>query len=86
MAEAAAQKAAAGQATGLVIINLQSTPLDADASIRIWGLLDNVLKLLAKELKLGKGALQQSATGRRWVDAHPSCKYRTPLRKPTDGH
>merc|ERR1712072_1445477 len=34
-----------------------------DASLRIWGLLDDVLKLLAQELKLGKAATQQSVRG-----------------------
>lgn len=45
-----AKKAKHGRALGSVIINLQKTPLDARSSLRIWGKLDDVFKLLLEKL------------------------------------
>jgi len=42
------------QALGTVVVNLQQTPLDAFALIRIWAKLDDVFKLLAQKLELGE--------------------------------
>lgn len=41
-----------GEALGLVIINLQRTPVDGRAALRINGHCDDVMRLLAKELRL----------------------------------
>ena len=38
---------------GLVMIGFAATRLDSQASIRIWGLLDNVMLQLADVLELG---------------------------------
>ena len=84
VAEATAERHAAGQGQGLVIINLQSTPMDHAASLRLYGLIDPIMQMLAKELKLGKGATHQSRDGMAWEQQHRNCKYRTPKRKPTD--
>jgi hypothetical protein len=37
---------------GLVIINLQQTPYDNNSCLRIYGNLQEVMKILAKELKI----------------------------------
>jgi len=41
-------------ALGTVVINLQQTPLDQFALIRIWAKLDDVFRLLAQKLELGE--------------------------------
>jgi len=41
-------------ALGTVVINLQQTPLDSYALIRIWAKLDDVFRLLAQKLNLGE--------------------------------
>jgi len=41
------------EALGTVVINLQQTPLDSFALIRIWAKLDDVFRLLSKKLELG---------------------------------
>lgn len=41
-------------ALGTIIINLQKTPLDSQSLIRIWAKIDDVFKLVAKELELGE--------------------------------
>ena len=50
--ETPAKKAARGRALGSVIINLQKTRLDAKSSLRIWGKLDDVFKLLLEKLTI----------------------------------
>lgn len=47
-----AAKAARGQALGSVIIGLQRTVVDDTATLRIFGILDDVLSRLAQELQL----------------------------------
>eukprot|EP00746_Dinoflagellata_sp_MGD_P163729 gnl/MRDRNA2_/MRDRNA2_91923_c0_seq1.p1 gnl/MRDRNA2_/MRDRNA2_91923_c0~~gnl/MRDRNA2_/MRDRNA2_91923_c0_seq1.p1 ORF type:complete len:374 (+),score=78.60 gnl/MRDRNA2_/MRDRNA2_91923_c0_seq1:110-1123(+) len=69
---------------GLVIINLQGTPLDASSSLRIWGVLDEVMKMLAQELKLAVPSKTCIARGGQWQSRHPNCLYKTPKRKATD--
>eukprot|EP00760_Papus_ankaliazontas_P023627 PhM_4_TR2075/c4_g4_i1/m.7010/K11416/SIRT6, SIR2L6; mono-ADP-ribosyltransferase sirtuin 6 len=48
----AARHVHAGVGGGLIIINLQETPLDASASLRIFARVDDVMRLLVKKLKL----------------------------------
>jgi len=69
---------------GLVIINLQRTPLDGNSSLRIWGILDDVLKILAKELKMTVPCRTCAARGTEWQSRHPNCMYKTPKRKAKD--
>ena len=69
---------------GLVIINLQETALDDRAALRIWGCIDDVLALLAKELKMTVPNKAAAACGREWDSRHTRCKYNTPLRKFSD--
>lgn len=47
-----AKKARLGTALGLIIINLQQTPMDQDAEIRIWAKLDDVFQILANKLNI----------------------------------
>eukprot|EP01125_Pyxidicula_operculata_P021366 TRINITY_DN818_c0_g2_i1.p1 TRINITY_DN818_c0_g2~~TRINITY_DN818_c0_g2_i1.p1 ORF type:complete len:370 (+),score=84.89 TRINITY_DN818_c0_g2_i1:939-2048(+) len=42
------------EAIGTVVVNLQQTPLDSHAVIRIWAKLDEAFKILAKKLELGE--------------------------------
>lgn len=79
VADAAALRTRPGE--GLVIANLQRTPKDAQSCLRIWGLLDDVLDLLAKELKLKSPNRACVARGEEWVRRHPNCRYDTPKRK-----
>lgn len=71
-------------ALGLVIVNLQQTRLDAACALRIWGLADEVLSLLCKELACAVPDREAKRRGEEWVQQHPSCKYSTKLRKATD--
>ena len=68
----------------LVIVGLQPTPFDARCAVRVWGLADDFMALLAK--KSGVRALPDpkcARIGEEWDRVHPSCRYRTPKRKPT---
>jgi len=66
---------------GLVIINLQATQLDTRCSLRIWGLLDNVMALLAREMQVAVPDKVCHARGQDWQSRHPGCRFNTPLRK-----
>lgn len=74
---------AAGQ-QGLVIINLQRTPMDGSSTLRIWGVLDDVLRILAKELGMAVPSKVCQARGNEWESKHPRCKYNTPKRTARD--
>lgn len=74
---------AAGQ-QGLVILNLQRTFMDSNSSLRIWGVLDDVMKLLAKELRLTAPSKACKSRGDEWVSKHPRCTYHTPKRSARD--
>jgi len=52
MAVAPAQRAKRGKALGTVIVALQQTQYDAEASVRIFAPMDRVMELLAQELSL----------------------------------
>jgi len=56
MASTPAENFLSGVGCGTVIINLQMTPLDktAGCTVRIWAKIDEALKILVKELDLGK--------------------------------
>lgn len=51
--ETAAERARHGRSQGLVIVNLQQTPYDAECSLRIFAPIDAVMELLALELGIG---------------------------------
>ena len=51
-AQRAAAQGGSGPCHGLVIISLTKTPLDADASLRIYATLDDALQRLATKLRL----------------------------------
>merc|ERR1719240_181831 len=76
--------AGSGAVGGLIIVGLQATELDKDATVRIWGLLDEVLPLLANELRITVPCKSAAAAGKLWDEKHPRCFFRTPKRKPTD--
>jgi NAD-dependent SIR2 family protein deacetylase len=84
VAQACAERYLAGQPghSGLVIINLQRTPMDSQSSLRIWGVLDDVLRLLAKELKVQVPSKSRQSRGAQWESRHPRCKYNTSKRSP----
>lgn len=77
---AAAERFAMAEGDGLVIIGLQRTFYDEAASLRIWGLCDDVMKLLAKELRLKVPDPKVQRRGEEWVRSHPRLTYNTPLR------
>ena len=83
VAEATAARHLAGGAGqhGLVIINLQPTPYDDRSSLRFWGVLDDVLKAIAKALRMSAPNKVAVARGQEWVRSHPNCTYNTPKRK-----
>lgn len=68
----------------LVIINLQRTRLDSQSSLRIWGLADDVLRLLCKELAIAVPDPAARKQGEDWVERHPSCKFNTNKRTSKD--
>jgi len=76
--------AVADRADGLVIVNLQRTRLDEESCLRIWGLADDVMKLLCKELGSPVPHPEAKRRGEDWVLQHPSCKFGTPRRTPKD--
>merc|ERR1712039_462649 len=80
VAEACADRFLGGVAgqQGLVIMNLQRTAMDTSSALRIWGVLDDVMKLLAKELGLVAPSKVCKSRGDQWVVKHPGCKYNTP--------
>ena len=52
MAQTVSKKAKKKQAIGAVMVNLQQTRIDSETCLRIYAKLDDVFKLLAKELSL----------------------------------
>ena len=58
---AAARAASSGNGLGLVIISLTKTPLDGDASLRIYATLDDALQRLAEKLRLPSAMLPTDA-------------------------
>merc|ERR1712217_386200 len=86
VAEACAERfldGAAGQ-QGLVIMNLQRTAMDTNSTLRIWGVLDDVMRLLAKELGLVAPSKLCKRRGDEWTSKHPRCKFNTPKRSAKD--
>merc|ERR1711964_216060 len=86
VAIACSNRQGAGQVgqKGLVIINLQCTPYDDQCSLRIWGVLDRVMALLATELDVTVPNKKCKSRGEEWVHAHPRCLYNTPTRSSKD--
>eukprot|EP01062_Namystynia_karyoxenos_P062710 TRINITY_DN5558_c0_g1_i1.p2 TRINITY_DN5558_c0_g1~~TRINITY_DN5558_c0_g1_i1.p2 ORF type:complete len:340 (+),score=108.14 TRINITY_DN5558_c0_g1_i1:72-1022(+) len=75
---------AAAERGGLIIIGLQRTHYDERCTVRIWGVLDDVLRAIAQELKLTVPNRAAAARGAEWQRTHPNCKYATPKRRPQD--
>jgi len=75
---------ASAERGGLIIVGLQRTVHDEKATVRIWGLLDDVLKALARELRLTVPNKECERKGREWTSRHTHCIYNTPKRKPGD--
>lgn len=81
---AAAGRCAQGSGEGLVIIGLQKTVYDDSASLRIWGLCDDVMRLVAKELGCKLPNPKVAKRGELWDHGHPRCTYNTPTRSARD--
>eukprot|EP00439_Symbiodinium_sp_Y106_P073709 s112_g13.t4 len=77
---AVAERYTQGEGEGLVIIGLQRTFYDERASLRIWGLCDEVMSLLAKELRCKVPDPKVARRGEEWVSKHPRLTYNTPTR------
>lgn len=82
--EAVAERFARSSGEGLVIIGLQRTAYDDVASLRIWGLCDDVMTLVAKEIGCKIPNTRAMQRGARWVSSHPRCAYNTPTRTARD--
>lgn len=69
---------------GLVVIGLQRSVYDGNASLRIWGLCDNVIKLVCKELGVPCPDKKVKSKGDAWIAKHPRLTYNTPKRTAKD--
>lgn len=81
---AVAERFAQSSGEGLVIIGLQRTVYDDVASLRIWGLCDDVMKLVAEELGCKINNAKVVRRGDEWSSIHPRCTYNTPKRSAKD--
>jgi len=79
-----AERFAQSSGEGLVIIGLQQTPYDDYASLRIWGLCDDIMKLVAKEIGCKVPNPQSAQRGQQWMSQHPRCSYNTKTRTAKD--
>eukprot|EP00929_Paragymnodinium_shiwhaense_P008133 TRINITY_DN112073_c0_g1_i1.p1 TRINITY_DN112073_c0_g1~~TRINITY_DN112073_c0_g1_i1.p1 ORF type:complete len:495 (-),score=67.40 TRINITY_DN112073_c0_g1_i1:195-1598(-) len=75
-----AERFTCGEGEGLVIIGLQKTVYDDVASLRIWGLCDEVMQAVASELGCKAPNPKVVQRGDEWRAKHPQCKYNTPTR------
>merc|ERR1711865_1152377 len=82
--QAVAERFAQSSGEGLVIIGLQRTVYDDVASLRIWGLCDDVMKLVAKELGCKVPDPKVAQRGNQWTSTHRRCAYNTPKRSVRD--
>jgi len=74
-----------GSGQGLVIVGLQRSFFDEQASLHFWGLCDNVLKAVAQELGIRRLPVPAVAQrGEAWTGTHPRCTYHTPKRSSRD--
>jgi len=69
---------------GLVIIGLQRSVYDDVASLRIWWLCDDVMKLVATGLGCKVPNANVAKRGKEWDHRHPKLCYNTPVRKASD--
>jgi NAD-dependent SIR2 family protein deacetylase len=69
--------------SGLVIVSLQRTRLDRFASLRIFGLLDEVFRLLTEKLSIAVPNEDCDRAGQAWCMSFPENKYDTPIREKT---
>jgi len=81
---AVAERYAQSSGEGLVIIGLQQTAYDNMASLRMWGLCDEVMKLVAKELGCKIPDPKVVKRGQVWDQSHPRLTYNTPTRTSRD--
>jgi len=81
---AVAERFSQSSGEGLVIIGLQRTVYDDVASLRIWGLCDDVMKLVAKELGCKVPDSSIAKRGDAWDHQHPRLTYNTPTRTARD--
>merc|ERR1719235_2934763 len=81
---AVAERFAESSGEGLVIIGLQRTVYDDVASLRIWGLCDDVMKQLTRELGFKVPCPKVAKRGEAWESKHPRCIYNTPTRSARD--
>eukprot|EP00930_Biecheleria_cincta_P054100 TRINITY_DN39_c1_g3_i1.p1 TRINITY_DN39_c1_g3~~TRINITY_DN39_c1_g3_i1.p1 ORF type:complete len:401 (+),score=61.44 TRINITY_DN39_c1_g3_i1:68-1270(+) len=79
-----AERFARSSGEGLVIIGLQQTPYDDVASLRIWGLCDDIMKLVAKEIGCKVPDPRAAQRGQQWTSQHPRCSYNTKIRAAKD--
>jgi NAD-dependent SIR2 family protein deacetylase len=84
VADAAVERFLLGSGEGLVIIGLQQTVYDEKASVRIWGLCDDVMNMLAKELGCKVPNPTVASRGIQWDATHPRLTYNTPTRSAKD--
>eukprot|EP00928_Gymnodinium_smaydae_P053478 TRINITY_DN37458_c0_g1_i1.p1 TRINITY_DN37458_c0_g1~~TRINITY_DN37458_c0_g1_i1.p1 ORF type:complete len:359 (+),score=52.27 TRINITY_DN37458_c0_g1_i1:77-1153(+) len=84
VADAVAERASHGSGEGLVIIGLQQTFYDEKASLRIWGLCDDVMALVAKEMGCRVPDPKAARRGQQWDATHPRVVYNTPTRSSRD--
>jgi len=82
--DAVAERFAHSSGEGLVIIGLQRTVYDETASLRIWGLCDDVMKQLTRELGFKVPCPKVAKRGEAWESKHPRCIYNTPTRSARD--
>ncbi len=62
----------------------EQTPYDGVAAVRVWALLDDFTRALARALDIsdkGPAMARARADGGAWVASHPHCKYDTPRRR-----
>merc|ERR1711865_477385 len=82
--QAVSERFAQSSGEGLVIIGLQRTVYDDVASLRIWGLCGEVMRLVAKELGCKVPDAKVLARGEEWTARHPRCIYNTSKRTARD--
>merc|ERR1712172_161395 len=82
--QAVAERFSQSSGEGLVIIGLQRTVYDDVASLRIWGLCDDFMVRVAKELGCSVPNATVKRRGEQWMDKHPRCAYSTKKRSPSD--
>lgn len=81
---AVSERFAQSQGEGLVVVGLQKTVYDDMTSLRVWGLCDDFMKLVAKELECKSPNPKAAQRGAEWTSRHPRCAYNTKQRSSKD--